>query len=155
MLRAWEDDWSDLPVCDILVASRSGLVEDLDATLDKIHRHTRLRVYMTQLVGGQFIDPVITRLLGLERPAFPDYIYTLNLLHRRGIHPRLDYIEVSSRLAGCKDFDEFATRVSWSLGVLSPKQRAALRGWYDADPERARRGGAPLRWAFIAWDVPH
>ncbi|HCF5875147.1 class I SAM-dependent methyltransferase [Pseudomonas aeruginosa] len=112
VLRAWEDDWSDLPVCDILVASRSGLVEDLDATLDKIHRHTRLRVYMTQLVGGQFIDPVITRLLGLEQPAFPDYIYTLNLLHRRGIHPRLDYIEVSSRLAGCKDFDEFATRVS-------------------------------------------
>ncbi|CAM5256704.1 hypothetical protein SSTU70S_01073 [Stutzerimonas stutzeri] len=87
---AWEDDWSAVPVCDILIASRSGLVEDLDAALEKIHRHTRLRAYMTQLAGGHFIDPAIARLLGREQASVPDYIYTLNLLHQRGIHPRLD-----------------------------------------------------------------
>src|SRR5690606_39529699 len=26
--RAWEDDWSDVPVCDIVVASRSGRSEE-------------------------------------------------------------------------------------------------------------------------------
>lgn len=151
---AWEDDWSDVPVCDILIASRSGMVEDLDAALDKIHRHTRLRVYMTQLAGGHFIDPTIASLLGREQPALPDYIYTLNLLHQRGIHPRLDYIELPSRLAGCVTFEEFADKVAWSLGPLDDAQRGALADWYRADPERARQGGAPMRWAFVSWTVP-
>ncbi|WP_213662226.1 class I SAM-dependent methyltransferase [Stutzerimonas stutzeri] len=151
---AWEDDWSAVPVCDILIASRSGLVEDLDAALEKIHRHTRLRAYMTQLAGGHFIDPAIARLLGREQASVPDYIYTLNLLHQRGIHPRLDYIELPSRLAGCATFEEFAERVAWSLGPLDDVQRESLAGWYHADPERARQGGAPMRWAFIGWTVP-
>lgn len=151
---AWEDDWSAVPVCDILIASRSGLVEDLDAALEKIHRHTRLRAYMTQLAGGHFIDPAIARLLGREQASVPDYIYTLNLLHQRGIHPRLDYIELPSRLAGCATFEEFAERVAWSLGPLDDAQRESLADWYHADPERARQGGAPMRWAFIGWTVP-
>lgn len=154
VLCAWEDDWSEVPICDILIASRSGLVEDLDAALEKIHRHTRLRAYMTQLAGGHFIDPTIASLLGREQPALPDYIYTLNLLHRRGIHPRLDYIEIPSRLAGCATFEEFADKVTWSLGPLDDAQREALADWYRADPERARQGGAPMRWAFIGWTVP-
>lgn len=154
VLRAWEEDWSDIPRCDILLASRSGLVADLDATLDKIHRHTRLRVYFTQLVGGQFIDPALTRFLGINRPAFPDHIYLLNLLHQRGINPRLDYIETPSRLAGCADFATFAERLAWSLGELNDEQRRRLQDWFEADPHRAQKGGAPMRWAFLAWDVP-
>ncbi len=154
VLCAWEDDWSEVPICDILIASRSGMVEDLDAALEKIHRHTRLRAYMTQLVGGHFVDPTIATLLGRERPALPDYIYTLNLLHQRGIHPHLDYIEMPSRLAGCATFEEFVDRVVWSLGPLDDAQRDALAVWYRADPERARQGGAPMRWAFIGWTVP-
>lgn len=41
--RAWEDDWSDVPVCDIAVASRASNVADLDAALDKLSAHARLR----------------------------------------------------------------------------------------------------------------
>ncbi|MCY1279418.1 Methyltransferase domain protein [compost metagenome] len=155
ILRAWEDDWSDVPVCDILVASRSALVADLDAILERINRHARLRVYMTQLVGGRFIDSEIASVLGRELPpAFPDYIYTINLLYRRGIHPRLDYIQTPSRLAGCERFEEFAEKIAWSFGSLSDDERVALQAWFRADPERARRGGAPMRWAFVSWDVP-
>jgi len=152
--RAWEDDWSDVPVCDILVASRSGIVADLDAALEKINHHARLRAYLTQLVGGRFVDGEIAALLGRERPALPDYIYTLNLLHRRGIHPRLDYIETPSRLAGCSRFEDFADKVAWSFGELAGEERAALRDWFEADPEHALRGGAPMRWAFLAWEIP-
>lgn len=154
ILRAWEDDWSDVPACDILVASRSAMVADLEAILDRIARHARLRVYMTQLVGGRFVDSEICAVLGRGLPeAFPDYIYTLNLLHRRGLHPRLDYIQTPSRLAGCSSFEAFADKVAWSFGPLSDDERTALQGWFRADPERARRGGAPMRWAFVSWDV--
>lgn len=155
LLCGWEDDWSEVPICDILIASRSGVVDDLDAILEKIHRHTRLRVYMTQLAGGHFIDPAITRLLEREQPALPDHIYTLNLLHQRGIYARLDYIEVPGRLAGSTTFEEFADKVSFALGPLNETELSALADWYRADPERARRGGAPMRWALVSWSVPN
>lgn len=153
LLRAWEDDWSDIPVCDIVVASRSSAVEDMAAAIDKLNAHARLRVYMTHLAGGHFVDPQIAALLGRENRAFPDYIYVINILHGLGLHPRLSYIDIPSRLAGAKDFGAFAEKVSWTFGELNGDELAALRGWYDADPARAKRGGAPMRWAFIGWDV--
>ena len=41
MLRAWEADWADVPVCDIVVASRSTAVPDLEATLVKLDSKAR------------------------------------------------------------------------------------------------------------------
>ncbi|MGC3872562.1 methyltransferase domain-containing protein [Halomonas sp. GXIMD04776] len=152
LLRAWEDDWRDVPVCDIVVASRSGMVADLADALAKLNAHARRRVYMTQLVGGDFLDAGLIALLGRQRTSVPDYIYTVNLLHTQGIHPRLSYIEVPSRLAGTQDFDEFAQRVSWSLGELNDDETSRLRAWYNFDPQRAAEGGAPLRWALIEWE---
>lgn len=150
---AWEDDWSAVPACDIVVASRSCSVDDMAMALDKLNAKARRRVYLTHLVGGQFIDPEIAALLGRSRAALPDYIYIVNLLHRAGIHPRLDYLQTPSRLAGTRDFDAFAGRVAWTLGELQAEERQALRQWYEACPERAARGGQPRRWAFISWQV--
>ncbi|ERS92081.1 methyltransferase domain-containing protein [Halomonas sp. PBN3] len=152
LLRAWEDDWHDVPTCDIVVASRSGMVADLQDALAKLNAHARQRVYMTQLVGGHFLDAELASLLGRRRASAPDYIYTVNLLHAQGIHPRLSHIEVPSRLAGTRDFDEFAQRVAWSLGELSAEETARLEAWYRADSRRAAAGGAPMRWALIDWE---
>ncbi len=150
--RAWEDHGSGVPVCDIAVASRASNVADLDAALDKLTAHARLRVYLTHLVGGHFMDPALADVLERSHQGFPDYIYVVNLLHRKGIHPRIDYIEVSSRLAGTASFEAFAARVSWTYPDLDAQALARLRAWYDADPGRAARGGAPMRWAFIHWE---
>ena len=87
---AWEDDWSHVPECDIVVASRSTNVEDIAGALDRLHAKARLRVYLTHLVGGHFTDPAIQAVIGRSVPSVPDYIYLLNLLHHKGIHPRLD-----------------------------------------------------------------
>src|SRR5690625_5437715 len=53
-LRAWEDDWTDVPVCDIVVASRSSMVPDMEQALGTMTRHARERCYVTHLVGGPF-----------------------------------------------------------------------------------------------------
>lgn len=107
---------------------------------------------MTHLVGGHFMDPAVADIVGRGHQGFPDYIYVLNLLHRKGIHPRVDYIEVPSRLAGTASFEAFAARVSWTYPDLGEQELARLRAWHDADPARAARGGAPMRWAFIHWE---
>lgn len=149
---AWEDDWSAVPECDIVVASRSTTVDDMAAALAKLHAKARKRVYLTHLVGGRFIDPAVIEVIGRRQPPLPDYIYVLNILHGMGIHARLDYIEHEGRLAGSADFDEFAGRVAWTLGELSADERSRLRAWYESMPPGHAPSGAPMRWAFISWE---
>lgn len=151
--RAWEDDWRDVPACDIVTASRSTTVMDMADALAKLDAKATKRVYLTSLVGGRFIDAEVAELLGSARPALPDYIYIVNILYRMGRYPRLDYIENANRLAGAEDFEEFARKVAFTFGEINAAGRTRLRQWYDADPDRARRGGAPFRWAFISWDT--
>ena len=149
--RAWEDDWSDVPECDIVVASRSTTVEDIATALEKLNAKARLRVYLTHLVGGHFTDPAIQDAIGRRVPSVPDYIYLLNILHRMGIHPRLDYIAHENRLADAVDFDDFARRVAWSMGELDADEICRLRAWYECATPNERMG-SPMRWAFISWE---
>lgn len=90
-LRSWEDDWSDVPRCDIVVASRSSMVPDMAQALVKMTGHARQRCYMTHRASS-----VIGAGGSVARPArphgFPDYIYIVNILYGMGLNPRLDYI---------------------------------------------------------------
>ncbi|MCH7344262.1 class I SAM-dependent methyltransferase [Pelomonas sp. CA6] len=151
---AWEDDWRNVPLCDIAIASRSTLVEDLDAALAKLLHHARLRIYLTYLVGGHFMDPGVLALLGRDTPRAPEHTLLLGMLEQRGLRPRVDILETPSRLAGCADAHELAQRIEWSHGPVDEAARSRLARWFEADAERARRGGAPMRWAFVACDVP-
>jgi len=151
--RAWEDDWSDVPVCDVVTASRSTTVMDMADALGKLDAKARRRVYLTSLVGGQFVDPEILSLIGRSPSPLPDYIYIVNLLYGMGRRPRIDYIDTGSRMAGSEDFDAFARKVALAAGGLDDAGRARLKDWYAADPERAQRGGAPFCWAFISWET--
>lgn len=150
---SWTDDWSTVPVCDIVVASRSSIVPDMSDALIRMTKHARLRCYMTHLVGGHFGDASIAELLGQQRKSFPDYIYIVNLLYGMGLHPRLDYLEFPSRLAGTANVDEFTEKVAWSFGELDDDQRGKLHEWYKADEKHAQQGGEPMRWAMISWNV--
>lgn len=150
---AWEDDWRNVPECDIVVASRSTTVMDMADALAKLDAKAKQHVYLTSLVGGRFMESALARRLGRERQPLPDYIYIINILYQMGRHPRLDYIESDNRLAGTDNFDDFAQRVASCLGELSNSERALLADWYAADPERARRGGEPFRWAFVSWET--
>ena len=149
---AWEDDWRDVPVCDVVVASRSTLVMDMADALAKLDAKARRRVYLTSMAGGRFLDVEIAELLGRAQPPLPDYIYIINLLYRMGRHPRLDYIENDNRLAGADNADDFVRKVASVAGGLSADESDRLRAWYAADPQRGQRGGSPFRWAFIGWE---
>lgn len=151
---SWDDDWAAVPVCDVVVASRSTTVADMEAALVKLNEKARRRVYLTSLVGGRFLDPAVTDAVGREVPAFPDYIYVINILYRMGIQPRLDYIGQDGRAAAASNFDEFARHVDWALGDLNEDERARLRAWYERSSPGASFATAPVRWAFISWEKP-
>lgn len=151
--RAWEDDWHDVPVCDIVIASRSTTVDDLEMALHKMARHARLRACFSYPADGFFVGREILAMLGTQPPLLPDLLLALGMLRRMGVHPRVDYILLPSRLAGCASFDEFEQRLVWSTGPLDEATRSRLRAWYEADAERAQRGGGPMRWAVVGWDL--
>lgn len=150
---AWEDDWSVVPVCDIVVASRSIIVADMAEALHKLDNKARQRVYLTHVVGGNFLDPVILEIMGRSIPTIPDYIYILNILYQMGIHPRLDYIEQPGRLAGTASYDDLIRRVTWSLGELNNDERSRLRVWYERSVSTGDISWTPMRWAFISWEA--
>lgn len=151
--RAWEDDWSDVPACDVVVASRSTLVNDMADALARLDARANRRAYLTSLVGGRFVQADILETLGRTSPPLPDYIYILNILYRMGRHPRLDYIRAERRSVAGPGLDSFVRQVAFSLGELSPAEKERLAAWYWADPERAHRGGASRCWAFVSWET--
>ena len=153
--RAWEDNWDDLPVCDLAIASRSTAVMDMADALKKLDSKARRRVYLTNLVGGSFIDRGLLQAIGRHACPIPDYIFILNILYQMGRHPRLDYIEARGRLAGTRNFDEFLTKARFSLGELTAEEQQRLSAWHHADPGRAERGGEGFKWAFVSWDTQH
>ena len=154
VLASWDDDWSAVPVCDIAVVSRASIVADMADALDKLNRHARRKVYLTQLVGGRFDNREIAELLGREDRSFPDHMYIMNLLYQRNIHPTLDYIESPSRLAGNTSLEQLTEKVRASFGELSADEQEKLTAWYQRDPAYAQQGGEPTRWAFMSWTPP-
>lgn len=152
LLRSWGDDWSDVPVCDIAIASRSLTVTDLRDALGKLISRARLRVCVTYLDGGSFVDPEILELAGVPGRRIPDHAIVVGALRQMGFQPQVGYIDTPARFAGSADFAEFAQRLRWHTGPLDDAALGRLRRWYDADPVRARAGGRPVRWAFISWE---
>jgi len=150
---SWDDDWSDVPVCDVAVASRSTAVRDLEAALIKLDRHARKRVYLTSKVGGYFIDPRISEVVGRKLDPVPDYIYAVNILYQMGREARVEFLSNDHRSCDVETVTEFVRRVAFSLGQLDDDQRAALHDWFKQDPERARTTGKPFRWAMISWET--
>lgn len=154
ILRAWEDDWSDVPACDLVFASRSTLVTDMEDALLRLSAKARRRVCLTSRVGGTFVDVAACAAIGREPPpAAPDYIYALNLLHRMGIHARVDYIAAADRGPRRRTAEERLRRLEAGLGGLTDREREAFAAWIARQPEAPAAGDRPPTWAFLSWDA--
>jgi SAM-dependent methyltransferase len=153
VLRSWEEPWDDVPACDLVLASRSTLVRDMEDALTRLDAKAKRRVCLTSLAGGRFVRADLLALLGREKPAYPDYIYVVNILHRMGRLPRLDFIRAGRRPDEKPGFEQLARRVEFSLGALAPEERGRLEDWYREDPARAGTGREPSCWAFVSWET--
>jgi SAM-dependent methyltransferase len=151
ILRDWDSDWSDVPACDIVVASRSTAVPDLEATLVKLDSKARQRVYVTYPAGGHFVGDDVCEAIGRPSRTLPDYLYVVGILHHLGIHPTLDYLPGENRLANCGDFAAFLVKVTDLLGELTVEENERLCAYYEAN--RHRIGQEPMRWALFSWEV--
>jgi SAM-dependent methyltransferase len=151
LLCAWEDDWSAVPVCDIVVASRATAVRDFEGAALKLASKARRRVYLTYPARGSFVGDEVLRALGRQSEPLPDYLCVVGILHHLGIHPRLDYITDASRFASCANVEDFVRRMRVYAGELSDDDVTTLQEYFARHQRRI--AGERMIWAFISWEA--
>ena len=151
ILRSWDDDWTDVPVCDIVVASRSTAVPDLEAALQQLHAKARRRVYVSYPADGHLVGDDVRRAIGRQVPAWPDYLCVVGILHHMGLHPTLDYLPGDNRLTQCASFEQFRVKVERLLGGVSAEEEPRLAAYFEANRDRSPERA--LRWALFSWEV--
>ncbi|MDR1529679.1 MAG: class I SAM-dependent methyltransferase [Burkholderiales bacterium] len=154
ILKSWNDDWRDVPQCDIAVASRATMVDDLKDALEKISNKARLWVYTTFTVDRHFIDPKIIACLRRKAVGFPNYIYAVNLLHAMGYRPRVDYITTTMCKKKPAGLEGFLSSVVWSVGDISEEEKKKLKNYYQEHVDVQERSDTFERtWAYVYWST--
>ena len=146
---SWDDDWSELPRTDIVIASRSMEVADMREAIKKLDNQANKRVYLTYKVGGSFLDLEMLSNIGRHITPKPDYIYIVNIMYSLGINAKVEFLESENNDAVIKDYDSLLARVEWSLGALDDKEKAKLREYFESGK---RPKSNRLAWAMISWE---
>ena len=107
--KAFEDDWSDVPACDIVFASRRLEVDDLKPVLLKLLSKTKKALYITFKVGS-FVDDEILDAIERKVEQKPGFVYLLNILFQMGYLPSLSYIKAQCHGGGAKSAEEFVQK---------------------------------------------
>lgn len=164
---AWEDDWAEFGLgsgsVDVAIASRSIMVPDLYATLEKLSDTARRKVAVTLSVGcSPSEDPILLEAIGRSPKHQQDAVFCINMLFQMGYLPELRYIEPDKlkRHATAED------ALAYSLGHvkdLTEEERGMaahfigehLERHDEEDPDKPYRLDYNVhpKWAFISWDV--
>lgn len=146
--KAFEDDWSDVPACDIVFASRCLEVDDLKPVLQKLLSKTKKSLYITFKVGGSFVDGDILDAIGREVEQKPGFVYLLNILFQMGYLPSLSYIKAWCHGGGAKSAEEFVQKTRWMLGgELNGTEEARLTEYFNSGKYEPKRDF--MHWAFV------
>ena len=157
----WNEDWSryDIPVCDVAIASRSMIVSNLEAALDKLQSKARRKVCIVEpTTESPHFNVNIAEYIGYSRFPKPDYMYLINILFERGIMPELRYI-YSSRTDYFESLEEAASKlIKFFPDTLTAAEDMLLREYLKAHLVKTESGqytydeSWPVRWAYIAWE---
>lgn len=140
---SWEDDWAAHGVgeksVDVCMASRSMVVADLQAALDKLGHTARRRVCVTLATGSSpRMDNRVFRVMGLPEDVARDYLFAFNMLADGGFYPEVSYIRSvrHDRFSSRDDARErYLKMAEQALDQLGPSARAAalarLEHWLD------------------------
>jgi ubiquinone/menaquinone biosynthesis C-methylase UbiE len=157
-VTGWEDDWSSLGIGphDAAIASRSLVVDDLQAALEKLTNFAKKRVVISAPAGEGPFDAQLFAVVGRELKAKPDYIYIYNLLYQMDIYANVFFVVKKF----CRTFasaEEAYNSVSWMFEELSSVEESRLQSFLSThlvrDGERWKLDyERRVHWAVIWWD---
>jgi SAM-dependent methyltransferase len=148
-----ETSWKDVPVCDVVLASRCLEVDDIEAVLKEVDSHARKAVYLTFKVGISYLDEEVLKVIGRKITPKPDYIYLINVLYNMGINADVKLINPKeSACTVVTSEDEYVQSISWSLDGISDEEIAKASKFYkDCIAKGINPPLRDSRWALISW----
>jgi len=149
----WDDDWSEITDVDIVVASRSIEVLDIEAALLKISNLASKACYVSYKTGGSFVDMEILDYIGKKIVTKPDFWYLPILLYKEGYIPFVDYIPTSGGSVQFTDSEQFVKSLIWSLGSLDDSQIQKAKEYYRLYIQSGINKPKSTLWAFISWST--
>ena len=164
---SWTDDWSTRGVTencvDVAYASRSIIVNDLGAALDKLCHVARKRCAITLTTDSSpSEDNRLLEALGRKAVSSYDMIYAYNILYQMGLRPEIRMIE-SDKRSTYETLDQAIESGLRHIKNPTPEECAIVADFIAAhlvendDPDDPR----PLKldysryskWAFISWEL--
>jgi len=149
----WDDDWSEIGEVDVVVASRSIEVQDVQHALLKISNIASKACYLTYKAGGSFVDMDILDYIGKKIVTKPDFWYLPIILYKEGYIPLVDYIPAGSGRVRYTDVDEFVTSLIWNLGSLDESQIQKAKEYFELYIKNNEKGSKETLWSFISWST--
>ncbi len=162
---AWEDDWAAAGIGehDIVIASRSTMVADLSAAIDKLTSYARRRVCMTLVANhSPRTDDRLLAAIGRDVDHGYDFMFALMLLFQKGHAAELRYI-LSEKYDRYESFEDALEQSTERIEDPTPEELEAARRYLeehlihvpDEHETRPYRKDYKryVRWAFISWDV--
>ncbi len=155
---SWEDDWQQLDIepHDLVIASRSLSVKNLEAALTKLNNWATKRVVISDRVGTGPFDPDLFAAVGRPLAPGPDYIYTVNLLYQMEIHASVNFIDLEQKRIFTNRAEAMES-CRWMLHQINPEEEKGLARYVDQRLESlpnatvALTRRTPIRWAVISW----
>lgn len=143
-----------MPACDICVASRSTMVNDIEDAVSKLNAKARKAVYLTMIVDKDFISQDILRYIGRDSVGFPNYIYAVNILHRQGYHAAVNFMDSRSCAVSSVQHTEqdIIQAVQWSVGKLNDNEICLLKQYIAEHRNQVAVHPPRRRWAFVSWE---
>jgi len=150
--KSWYDSWEEIPSCDVVIASRSMEVKNMQEALLKLHDKAKKRVYVSYKVGGSFVDEKILKAMGKTIIKKPDYIYVVNILYALGINASVNFIRSEGRNTIYTSKEKFIESIQWSLGELTAQELQKLEVYYNNLDEVKKTQEEYVSWAVISWE---
>ncbi|HOO89546.1 MAG TPA: class I SAM-dependent methyltransferase [Syntrophales bacterium] len=158
VLGRWEDDWEELGIetCDVAVASRSLMIDDLRTCILKCNEIARKRVYIVTVAGDGPHNRRIFDAVGRPFVPNPDYIYNYNMLYQMGIYANVAFIE-EKRVRTYRDADDAIASMRWMFDELNDREEAKLAAFFQKhfvfrDGSWRLPHDTVIRWAVIWWE---
>jgi 2-polyprenyl-3-methyl-5-hydroxy-6-metoxy-1,4-benzoquinol methylase len=155
---SWEEDWETAGITehDVVIASRSLVVEDLQAAISKLIAKARHKVFISAPVGDGPFDRRIFEAIGRDMQRGPDYICLYNLLNQMGIFADVAFVTNETGNKTYSDINEAAEKFRWMIEDLTVEEESLLRTYLECHLVKQPEGWLldyhhPVRWAIISW----
>ncbi len=149
--KSFYDDWSEVPKCDILIASRCMMVSDARAILELFNSKAK-RVYLSYKTYGSLIDDEIYKLLDREFEQKPSYMHYVNILYQMGIYAKVDFIRSENNRFANLNLEDFLERIDKDIGELGSNEHKKLAKFH-AEVYSKQKQEDFIHWTLISYDV--